>query len=55
MKSVLGDLVHDFKCCYCKSEKYTFCGKNLIFRVKSVGTWSKQYVVKDLNYNIIEA
>jgi len=38
MKSVLGDVVHCFKHCYCKSETYTFCKKNLIFLVKTLGT-----------------
>ena len=52
MKSALRDIAYDFKCRYCESAKYTFSKKNINFHVKSVGTWSKQYVVKDLNYNI---
>ena len=54
MKPVQRDLVHNIKCCSCEYEKYTFCNKNVIFHVKFVGTWSKKYVLKKLNYNIIK-
>jgi hypothetical protein len=38
MKSVLRRVIHDFKCCYCETEKYTFCNKTPIFHINPLCT-----------------